>query len=128
MDDVDKQVHAGVEALGLTADGRAGHSHDGHDGHDGYCTEALHELYTFLDGELTDAKRAQIQHHLDDCSPCLEVYDFEAELRQVIRHRCRDEVPEALRAQVAYKLSLSHGEWQRDSGQAQPSSEADASS
>jgi mycothiol system anti-sigma-R factor len=127
MDDVDKQDHVGVDATGPTADGRAGHSHDGHS-HDGYCSEALHELYIFLDGELTDAKRAKIQHHLDDCSPCLEVYDFEAELRQVIRHRCRDEVPEALRARVAYKLSLSHGEWQHDSDQALPSTEADASS
>jgi mycothiol system anti-sigma-R factor len=123
MDDVDKQAQPEVEGPGLMADGRAGH--DSHD-HDGYCTEALHELYTFLDGELTDAKRAQIQHHLDDCSPCLEVYDFEAELRLVIRHHCQDEVPEGLRAQVAYKLSLSDGERQRGNGHVEPSTEADA--
>ena len=80
---------------------------DGHEGHDhsGNCDQALAELYTFLDGELTEWKRAKIQTHLDDCSPCLEVYDFEAELRLVIKYRCRDQVPDSLRQRVADKLS-----------------------
>ena len=59
--------------------------HDEHAGHDhGNCDEALHELYTFLDGELTDDRRTRIRTHLDDCSPCLEVFDFEAELERFI--------------------------------------------
>ena len=69
------------------------------------CAGALEELYTFLDGELTEWKRAKIQTHLDDCSPCLEVYDFEAELRIVIKHRCQDQVPDSLRQRVADKLA-----------------------
>jgi mycothiol system anti-sigma-R factor len=60
------------------------------------CEDALHELYGFLDGELTDDRRKLIQHHLDDCQPCAEPYDFEAELRHVIRRKCHEEVPEAL--------------------------------
>ena len=60
------------------------------------CNDALHQLYDFLDGELTDAKRAAIRHHLDSCQPCAEPYDFEAELRHVIRRKCHEEVPEAL--------------------------------
>ncbi len=78
----------------------------GHEGHEhGNCEDALHELYSFLDGELTESKRTQIREHLDDCSPCLEAFDFEAELRIVIKHRCRDEVPESLRDRVAEKLA-----------------------
>jgi mycothiol system anti-sigma-R factor len=78
----------------------------GHEGHEhGNCEEALHELYSFLDGELTEHKRTQIRDHLDDCSPCLEAFDFEAELRIVIKHRCKDEVPESLRDRVAEKLA-----------------------
>ena len=37
---------------------------------DGNCDEALHELYRFLDGELTDDGASAIQRHLDDCPPC----------------------------------------------------------
>ncbi len=81
-----------------------GDDHAGHD-HAGNCEEALQELYSFLDGELTEHKRSQIQHHLDDCSPCLEAFDFEAELRLVIKHRCRDEVPESLRLRVAERIT-----------------------
>jgi mycothiol system anti-sigma-R factor len=65
------------------------------------CNETLRELYLFLDGQLTEADRAHIQAHLDDCSPCLEAFDFEAELRLVIRNRCSDTVPESLRARIA---------------------------
>jgi len=74
---------------------------DEHAGHDhGNCDEALHELYTFLDGELTDESRMRIRTHLDDCSPCLEVFDFEAELRIVIKQKCTDQVPDNLRQRI----------------------------
>jgi mycothiol system anti-sigma-R factor len=68
------------------------------------CDETLVELYTYLDGELTAERRAVIQHHLDDCSPCLETFDFEAELRMVIAQKCRDECPEQLRQRIADAL------------------------
>lgn len=68
------------------------------------CEDALHELYGFIDGELTDDRRVLIERHLDDCSPCLEVFDFQHELRTVISQKCREEVPEDLRARVAEAL------------------------
>ena len=71
---------------------------------DGNCDDALHELYGYLDGELTVERRTIIQQHLDDCPPCYEAFDFEAELRMVISARCRDEVPDDLRARVADAL------------------------
>ena len=69
------------------------------------CDDALHELYEYLDGELTDERRAAIQHHLTDCSPCLEAFDFQAELRIVISQKCREEVPDSLKARIADALS-----------------------
>ncbi|MCB0976852.1 MAG: mycothiol system anti-sigma-R factor [Acidimicrobiales bacterium] len=65
------------------------------------CNETLRELYSFLDGELTDDSREHIRRHLDDCSPCLAAFDFQAELRLVIRNRCCDEVPSSLRDRIA---------------------------
>ena len=68
------------------------------------CNETLRELYLYLDGQLTEDDRSHIQQHLDDCSPCLEAYDFEAELRLVVKSRCVDTVPEPLRARIAKAL------------------------
>lgn len=65
------------------------------------CNKTLQELYQFLDGQLTEGDREHIAHHLDACSPCLEAFDFEAELRAVIRNRCTDTVPETLRQRIA---------------------------
>ena len=68
------------------------------------CEETVQRLYTYLDGELTDERRAEIRKHLDDCSPCLKAYDFEAELRMVIASKCKDHVPEHLIVRVREML------------------------
>jgi mycothiol system anti-sigma-R factor len=68
-------------------------------GHD--CDDALHELYHYLDGELTAERRQQIQEHLESCPPCFEGFDFEAELRIVVARKCTDQVPDALRQRIA---------------------------
>jgi mycothiol system anti-sigma-R factor len=68
------------------------------------CQDAVHQLYDFLDGELTEARRAEIAWHLDRCRPCAKAAEFEQELRQVIAHRCRDRVPDALMERIAKAL------------------------
>lgn len=74
------------------------------DGGIGDCGEAMHRLYHYLDGELDDVRRADIRTHLDNCLPCLDAFDFEAELRTVIARKCRDRVPDELRARIAVAL------------------------
>ena len=73
--------------------------HD-HRGFGADCREAIETIYQFLDGELTVEARMEIKRHLDDCSPCLEAYDFEAELRLAIAQKCRESVPESLRVRI----------------------------
>lgn len=75
------------------------HTHDHTHTAEG-CDEALASLYHFLDGELDDVRRDEIAKHLDDCSPCLEAFDFEAELRIVIAAKCTDTVPASLRSRL----------------------------
>jgi mycothiol system anti-sigma-R factor len=65
------------------------------------CVEAVHELYVYLDGELTEERREEIRVHLDWCGPCHGAADFEAELRKVIANRCKDRVPDGLIRRVA---------------------------
>lgn len=67
----------------------------------GDCNETLHEIYHFLDGEVTDEQRAHIRRHLEDCPPCFEAFDFEAEIKAFVANRCREVSPEALRAKIA---------------------------
>ena len=64
------------------------------------CSETVHELHFFLDGEITPEKRARIQAHLDDCPPCMKAFDFEGELREVVADRLRTEVPTDLAARI----------------------------
>jgi anti-sigma factor (TIGR02949 family) len=68
------------------------------------CTKVLHALYEFLDGELTSERRQHIELHLNGCPHCFSAFDFEAELRIVVRSRLRAEVPPALRTRIAQAL------------------------
>lgn len=69
------------------------------------CVEAVHELYSYLDGELTEARREEIRVHLDWCGPCGGAAQFEEELRRVIANRCKDRVPQTLIDRVAAAIS-----------------------
>lgn len=71
----------------------------------GDCQDALHTLYDYLDGELTDERRKVIQRHLNQCQPCLHAFDFEAELKIVIARSCRDQVPDHLRHKIANAIA-----------------------
>ena len=68
------------------------------------CDEAVHQLYHYLDGELTDERRLKIVIHLDECGPCAGAAGFEAELRMVIANRCKDRVPETLIQRIAVAI------------------------
>ena len=68
------------------------------------CDDARHTLYEFLDGELTPEVKIGIQQHLEDCAPCFEKFDFEAELKQVIAKKCCEEVPAGLTEKILAAL------------------------
>jgi mycothiol system anti-sigma-R factor len=68
------------------------------------CSEAVEVLYHYMDGQLTEERRILIRRHLDDCPPCLDAFDFEAELRVIVAHKCRERVPEELRWRVAMAI------------------------
>jgi mycothiol system anti-sigma-R factor len=81
----------------------AGHSDASHD-HAyplaGECTEVVRDLYLFLDDELDDQRRSLILGHIEACSPCLEAFDFEVELKQVVAARVAEECPAELRDRI----------------------------
>lgn len=69
------------------------------------CEDALHKLYHYLDGELTDDRKTAITKHLADCSPCLAAFDFEAELKAVVGRSCREQAPEDLKDKIAAAIA-----------------------
>jgi len=73
------------------------------------CGAAIHQLYDYLDGELTDERRGQIADHLDFCQPCAGAAGFETELRKVIADHCKDHVPDSLRQKIADLIEAERG-------------------
>jgi mycothiol system anti-sigma-R factor len=76
------------------------------------CDDAVHQLYHFLDGELTEERRILISEHLTYCGPCGGAAEFEVELRLVIANHCKDHVPESLKRRIAEAIdeeSRRHG-------------------
>jgi mycothiol system anti-sigma-R factor len=70
------------------------------------CEQASVRMYRFLDGELTVWRRWRITRHLKHCPPCVQGFDFEVELRQVVALRCREQIPPDLRARIAAALGV----------------------
>jgi mycothiol system anti-sigma-R factor len=78
------------------------------DTHD--CTDALTELERYLDRELDADTLTRIETHLKACSPCLEAFDFQAELRKIVARGCREQVPDGLRTRILDALRACEGE------------------
>ena len=57
------------------------------------CRAVLRKVHEFLDEELAGTDRAEVAEHLELCFDCLEVVEFEMELKAAIAARCRDEAP-----------------------------------
>ena len=70
------------------------------------CDDLLHEVADFLHGELDAEETARLQRHLEDCPPCFETADFQAQLRQLLSKRCREQVPADFQARVVAMLQV----------------------
>ncbi len=88
--------------------------------HHGKCSDAVERLYHYLDGELDEARMAMVKRHLDECLPCLEAFDFEAELRQIVARKCREPVPEQLRVRITLAIQAEFGSGELPGGGGMP--------
>ncbi|ROT32246.1 mycothiol system anti-sigma-R factor [Micromonospora sp. HM5-17] len=74
--------------------------------HETDCREVLAEVYVYLDLECDDERRVRIREHLDECSPCLQEYGIEQEVKALVARCCGNETApaelrERLRARIA---------------------------
>ena len=73
-------------------------------GYDKDCTEVLERVFFFIDNELPTADSASIQHHLDECRPCLQKYDLERTVKALVARSCSEHAPQALRDKVLLQI------------------------
>jgi mycothiol system anti-sigma-R factor len=70
------------------------------------CSEVLHRVYEYLDGEMTADDTEKIRHHLDACDPCLKEYDLDQALKALVKRSCAcEEAPVELRLQVMARIT-----------------------
>jgi mycothiol system anti-sigma-R factor len=72
--------------------------------HDAHCSEILQRMFYFIDNELERADCDEIQHHLDECQPCLEKYNLELTVKSLVQRSCSEHAPDTLRERVLLQI------------------------
>jgi mycothiol system anti-sigma-R factor len=72
--------------------------------HDTDCSDVLERVFSFIDNELPTADFEAIQHHLDECGPCLAKYDLERTVKTLIQRSCCEQAPVGLRDKVLLRI------------------------
>ena len=100
--------------------------------HETDCSEVLDHLYEYLDREMPDSDCAKFKEHFDECSPCLEKYGLEQEVKKLVKRCCgHDDVPvgpavqgdgpdraDPVRREAGPARSARRGTWPPDAGAA----------
>ena len=58
------------------------------------CTEAVRQLWSYLDGLSDTGERAAIEEHLAYCVTCCGEFEFAKELRRMLGSAAREDVPD----------------------------------
>ena len=67
------------------------------------CSDAVRQLWIYLDGAVEGAERAALEEHLGVCRRCCGELEFAEELRRFLVTHASDELPAEVRSRlVAY--------------------------
>jgi len=70
------------------------------------CGAAADRLHELIDQELTPEIEAAVQRHLDDCEPCMAVYEFEQGFRRFMTLKMQSvKAPSDLKGRITQKIS-----------------------
>lgn len=64
------------------------------------CDEAITKLLEYLDGELDEASRRQVERHIETCRGCFSRAEFERRLRRRVAATGSTPAPESLRLRL----------------------------
>jgi len=69
------------------------------------CDDVRRVVYFFLDGSLSEQKRAELERHLSDCQDCEVRIFIQRKLRSFVQSRLnRVAAPDTLRARLSRSL------------------------
>jgi mycothiol system anti-sigma-R factor len=70
------------------------------------CKDCAEKLDLFVDRELTSTEILEMQLHLESCPDCTDHYEFQANLKRLVKHSCEcDAAPPAFREKLRQILS-----------------------
>jgi mycothiol system anti-sigma-R factor len=70
------------------------------------CNDALDRLWEYLDAELEAPDSAVVRAHLAECQGCLEEYDVEVVVKNLVRRGCQETAPDTLRVRIHEQLTV----------------------
>ena len=74
--------------------------------HETDCSEVLQRTYEYLDGEMGELDCAKIKVHLEECAHCLDEYDRDELMKQLVRRSCgSDLAPQELRTRIMASIT-----------------------
>ncbi|WP_310527199.1 mycothiol system anti-sigma-R factor [Nocardioides sp.] len=68
------------------------------------CSDYLERIVFFLDNELDEADCSEVRVHLEECGPCLEKYDLQRTVKQIVARSCSESAPDGLRERVRIQI------------------------
>jgi mycothiol system anti-sigma-R factor len=68
------------------------------------CSEAMKQLWEYLDGVIDESDRAAIEEHLSLCQRCCGELEFAEELRKFLADSAHEEIPEDVRERLSATL------------------------
>lgn len=68
------------------------------------CSEAVRQLWEYLDGLVEESQRRVVEEHLSFCRRCCGELEFAEELRRFLADRDREEIPADVRSRLLAAL------------------------
>jgi mycothiol system anti-sigma-R factor len=82
------------------------------------CSSVLDRVYEYIDQEMADDDLATVQHHLEDCAPCLAEFGLEQAVKSLVQRSCGcDIAPEQLRLKVLSKIREAQEDFAAETGE-----------
>ncbi|KGN39356.1 mycothiol system anti-sigma-R factor [Knoellia subterranea] len=71
------------------------------------CSEVLHRIYEYLDGEMQPSDVARVAQHLEACGPCLDEHDLDRAVKAAVRRSEEQQAcPDQLRVQIMQRITM----------------------